>query len=161
MTDADSLTRVYEQTKDKVIGIFLHDTVISNLPCAGLTIRQGFVAVERDEVITTGAGAWAENPSTVIGTLLVGYKNDIGNVKGFLKKTGKEIGQQFVLYKPATQTTAFLINIADTYAPMLELGEWHPNKMPVYYSKMTDGAILTDYNFVNGKSFSSRMESLY
>ena len=145
MPDMDSLKRVYDSTKGRCIGILL-----SNIGRSGHGFGRLLIKNEPEGDLT-------------IGTLLIGSDTEgsSGNMKGFLKKTCKETGQQFALFKPHQEKIAYLLNFKEPENSISEMGEWHPNQMPEYYAQMTSGETLAEYNFVLGKSFSQRKERNY
>ena len=145
MPDMDSLERDYDHTAGRCIGILL-----SNIGKTGHGFGTVLIKNEPEGDVR-------------IGTLLIGddTEGSSGNMKGFLKKTCKETGQQYALFKPHQEKVAYLLNLVEPDKSISELGEWHPKKMPEYYSQMTNGETLTEYNFVNGKSFSKRKENIF
>ena len=156
-----SFTRVHQHTRNRNIGMILasRDDLTSE------ENRQRHAALKSD-VRKTGYGFIEGRHVDETSLLVVGRKGDDGGaLLGYLKHLGKKYGQDSILHKPHNSKKASLHRTNETEKHKhIEVGFWHPNRTGEFHSLMKNRRpipVEEPFNFINEKSFFSRMERLY
>ena len=173
-----SLSRVMKHTQERPIAIITafrgdfarkendarNRKLMTDIRGAGY----GAIKVQGKYVEGFGTPEARDGDGMEISYVVVGNQGDSsGNLKGFAKKVGKKYDQDSVLYKDAgDDQLAILIGTNGTAWPGMnkevELGKWHPNRVPEFYSKMRGGTFAFEsVQFYSMKSPSQRRERLF
>jgi hypothetical protein len=140
-----SLSRIWKHSQNRTIGIITAFRAEFKLPenrqrnrLLEMDIRNsvfGFIKVKGFSI--EGKGTENERKVEEESFLLISEKIDNGQLKGFLRKMGKEYNQDNVLYKPGNSNPVIL-GTKDGVWPGLDvespLKGWHANKIADYYS---------------------------